>query len=110
MPALKDPREMVHAQRRIEVWDVAVAAPIAAELVTSLLAKWPDVDLPTIHITLEGAGEHDRFVRVTGRRGTISDPECPSCHTHGQHPHTEYCQLVDHASQLTFAELYGPMP
>lgn len=35
--------------------------------------------------------------------------ECPSCHTTGGHPHTEYCQLVDHASQLTHLELNGPI-
>lgn len=40
-----------------------------------------------------------------GELAQLADPECPSCHTHGEHPHTEYCQLVDHASQLTHAEL-----
>jgi hypothetical protein len=37
--------------------------------------------------------------------GDWPEPECPSCHAHGSQPHTEYCQLVDHASQLTHAEL-----
>lgn len=113
MTALEDTREVVTAQARLEVWELTARTPgSAGDMLTSLLARWPDIDLPTIRIALEGEGEHDRFLIVRARRGPLVDgePGCPSCHVHGAQPHTEYCQLVDHASQLTHIELYGPLP
>lgn len=76
-----------------------------------LLNSQPDVELASIRITTRQATPADvEQVTVAGRVGLLVDgePGCPSCHVHGQQPHTEYCQLVDHASQLTHAELYGP--
>lgn len=68
-----------------------------------LLATHPGIDLASIRLipSLDGT--------VVGIAGRIGPAECRSCHTAAGHPHTEYCQLVDHASQLTWAELYGPL-
>lgn len=77
-----------------------------------LLNSQPDVELASIRITTRQATPADvEQVTVAGRVGLLVDgePGCPSCHVHGQQPHTEYCQLVDQASQLTHAELYGPI-
>lgn len=77
----------------------------AAEL-TLLLEAHPDADLPSLRLVEEETVGLWRWLVRIGP--IVGEPECPSCHTHGTHPHTEYCQLVDHASQLTFVELYGP--
>lgn len=76
-----------------------------------LLDAQPDVELASIRITTRQVDFAEQ-VTMAGRVGPLVDgePGCPSCHVHGDQPHTEYCQLVDHASQLTHPELYGPMP
>lgn len=33
--------------------------------------------------------------------------ECPSCHTVEPRPHTDYCELFDSASGLSYGELYA---
>jgi hypothetical protein len=74
----------------------------------ALLCEHPDLELASLRLVPGDAGP----VMIFGRCGQLVDgePGCPSCKVHGDQPHTEYCQLVDHASQLTHRELYGPLP
>lgn len=71
-----------------------------------LLLEHPDLELASIRLVPR---DDNGGVLIVGRVGQLAEPECSSCHTHDGHPHTEYCQLVDHASQLTHLELYGPI-
>lgn len=64
--------------------------------------EWTDADRAAM-------SEIVRAVRRRFEAEQQAEPECSSCHTVAGHPHTEYCQLVDHASQLTHLELYGPL-
>lgn len=91
---LTDTRPIVTAQRRVEAYQPDAVGPTAGELLAALLAEWPDVDLPTVRVSFDYIGEHDRFVCITGRRGTIADAECPSCHSVAGRPCTEYCELA----------------
>lgn len=104
MTALTDPRPHVFIEHQADV-DDHLAAVSFGSLVRQLLDKYPDVELTTVRLWKHAANGFPTL-RVDARRGQLGEPECPSCHTHGEHPHTEYCQLVDHASQLPHAELY----
>lgn len=80
---------------------------------TCQLVEMDDGEVLRVH----GSGEWtdaDRtamteIVAAVRRRFEAEQDECPSCHTVAGHPHTDYCQLVDHASQLTHLELNEPI-
>jgi len=91
MNALEDTRELVTTTSAPDTLDAADAPwrklhVFVAGFVEDLLSQWPDVELSMIRIT-----DLDGVITVTGRRGPLTPIECPSCHTHDGHPHTDYC-------------------
>lgn len=60
-----------------------------------LLAVDPGIELASIRITTGQVDAGER-ISIAGRVGALVDgePGCPSCHVHGQQPHTEYCQAT----------------
>lgn len=107
MPHLEDTRQLAVESTRHDPDGYGTGEGFGL-IVGRLFMNNPDVDPPTIRLAIVDGDPG--LLRATGRVGALVDgePGCPSCHVHGQQPHTEYCQLVDHASQLTHAELYGP--
>jgi hypothetical protein len=108
MTALTDPRPIATSG---PVWinTEIQSARLAAE-VEDLIEANPELELASLRIIVLEQRPDSLRVEVVARVGALVDgePGCPSCHVHGAQPHTEYCQLVDHASQLTYRELYGP--
>lgn len=94
MTALTDPRPHVFLEAESELDDHQDAAALG-RLVRQLLDAHPDIELTTIRLW-KHAADGVPTLRIDARRGQLGEPECPNCHTHGQHPHTDYCQLVDH--------------
>lgn len=102
--ALEDTRPQVGV--RLELRPIAptpqmVAANAVARLFDEASYRhYPEPDLDTIRLSLrtEGpAGMRVQSVVATARCGRLvkedGEPACPSCHAHGDQPHTEYCQL-----------------
>jgi hypothetical protein len=109
---LEDTRELVGKTATDHRAEPGLYAAAASSAVFELLNAYPGVELATLQFRVDADTPPDITITVTGRRGPLIDGEagCPSCHVHGDQPHTEYCQLVDHASQLTWHELYSPIP
>lgn len=73
------------------------AALAASVALGRLLRLNPETDLTTIRFTIEDQpGEYcdpGPYVVAAGSVLAVVPDECPSCHTHAGHPHTDYCQL-----------------
>jgi hypothetical protein len=54
------------------------------------------------HVFTEADSELDDHLDADARRGQIVDgePACPSCHVHGDQPHTDYCQVAGEETSL----------
>jgi hypothetical protein len=107
---LEDTRELVGKTATDHRAELGLYAAAASSAVFELLNAYPDVELATLQFRVDADEPPNITITAMGRRGPLVDgePGCSSCHVHGDQVHTEYCQLVDHASQLTHLELYGP--
>jgi len=94
--ALKDTRPIAQAATHHDPDGYGTGEGFAL-IIARLFTRYPDVDIPTIRLeTWDNQG--NEWLRVTGRVGPLTpDPDCPSCHAHAGHPHTEYCQLANWA-------------
>lgn len=95
MPDQKDQREVIEATRPLDQylggkrpgWDVANCVMQLFEECERRGIDSSLLDVTTIRVRIEGSR-----VIATARHG--ADPaECPSCHAHAGHAHTDYCQL-----------------
>lgn len=96
MTALEDTRELVGVTSADHRAVAGLYAAAASSAVFDLLTAYPDVELATLRVRVALEDPPDIQVTATGRRGPLVDgePGCPSCHVHGDQPHTEYCQIV----------------
>jgi hypothetical protein len=94
---LEDTRELVGKTATDHRAELGLYAAAASSAVFELLNAYPDVELATLQFRVDADTPPDITITVTGRRGPLIDGEagCPSCHVHGDQPHTEYCQLVE---------------
>lgn len=92
---LEDTRELVGKTATDHRAVSGLYAAAASSAVFELLNAYPDVELATLQFRIDVEDPPDITITVVGRRGPLVDGEagCPSCHVHGNQPHTEYCQL-----------------
>lgn len=74
----------------------ALISEILRTLIGELLKKYPAADLTTLRFDLP---EHPglsgyRTARVRAWLKPAGPDECPSCHAHAGHAHTDYCQAL----------------
>lgn len=94
MTELTDTRELVGKTATDHRAEQGLYAAAASSAVFELLNAYPDVELATLQFRVDVDSPPDITITATGRRGPLVDgePACPSCHVHGNQPHTEYCQ------------------
>lgn len=96
MTALKDTRASCSEATELKADHPdrhGVRPHLIGHIVTQLLSTYPAANLDTLRITSTPTRDGE-VLTAFARIGDLAEPECPSCHTHGDHPHTEYCQLA----------------
>jgi len=87
---LEDTRPHVHLEAPLDN-DSSVGTQLAY-LVARIIQEYPQTDIPSIRLSITPGPDGWPYAAADARLGTITG-ECPSCHTHDGHPHTDYCQL-----------------
>lgn len=92
---LEDTRELVGKTATDHRAVTGLYATAASSAVFELLNAYPDVELATVQFRVDVDAPPDITISATGRRGPLVDgePGCPSCHVHGDQPHTDYCKF-----------------